>query len=112
MDVFARIIRELARTEPGPSPLGSHLTNLLDYRDEMRSFRRGVKTAPPWTLKECYTYLAELRNCKEPRDRIYGMLEMCSDSDIVPDYAIPVEKLHMNYVDGFENDYMIRRTVD
>lgn len=50
------------------------------------------------SLARCFLDLARRRQCKDGRDRIYGMLSIIPDAGVLPDYSLSLKQVYMNFV--------------
>jgi hypothetical protein len=76
------------------------LGSLFTYRDQIRGsgpeYRRHAENIP-LTLARCFLGLARRRQCKDGRDRIYGMHGLLPDNGMLPDYSLSLKQVYVNF---------------
>jgi hypothetical protein len=72
------------------------IKNLIEYRERLHkpSEAQGARMR----LAQCFLDLARQRECKDGRDRVYGMLGIASDVGVVPDYSLSLEEVYIKFV--------------
>lgn len=68
---------------------------------EHRKFVQELKTNradPRLTLVRTFLDLTRQRLCKDSRDRIYGILGIFGNTNIVPDYSLPQQQVYQEFV--------------
>ena len=102
VSIVKRYLDEANRAKGSSTPVKfNFMTSVLVYdlfrcREQVQNAR--VIHARPLTLSQCFLDLALPRRCKDPRDRIYGMLGLASELAIVPDYTLSVEGVYLDFI--------------